>query len=187
MPEIVDFVKGIPTEELPDLLEGQFESIAHKNSEHGSLGQFKKVLPISEELCVACVAKENASQLKAEAEMLQLMKKLDLPAVNCYGELFNISEGSKALIMEFVSNAVLLDSKFPLHINRIMLPMLMGLQIPTGKERWMDDFYPVLEKMEIQLNSNSLNAEDIKAKAQNIAQQVHKLIENLQKKHNMYW
>ncbi len=114
----------------------------------GVCGSFKTVKQISDTLAVACIKQNNATQMFAdERKLLDLLREVGLPTIKYYGDIFTLNQ-EKAVLLDWISHATLLDSKDSDTSSSKLFALTLGINIPTG-EGWV--FYKDGIEKEIQL------------------------------------
>ncbi|MGE3318694.1 MAG: hypothetical protein AB7I18_05305 [Candidatus Berkiella sp.] len=150
----------------------------------GHVGQFKSVIPISEGLAVAVVrasAGETAKeQLAHETHLLNILRENGFPALNTYGDIFEITAGHPAVMMEYIPNASLLDGK-SIDMVKYMIPaMALGVSINTGDEAWAMKLPSILRQMQAACFTSNLDT--VKAFAEKLQSEVTNLMKTVQEK-----
>lgn len=184
MPSFSDKKPG-PNEQIQRMqnsIRGNFH-LLQKQLGKGAQGQFKKVVPISNNLCVAIVPKsfDSQQQITEELNHLNELRKNGLPGIQTKGGLFEVSPKHDAFIMKFVPNSTLFDAKFPENANKLILPVLMGLSVPSGKENWIPGFTKVMGEVKELHKNQTYDAKSIKENAKILEHQVSAILEKMEK------
>lgn len=153
--------------------------------ETASVGQFKQIMPLEDNTKAVAVVRASGGEqakhdLEHEANLLKILKDNGFPALNTYDGVFEIAPGKFGLVMDYVSNANLIDAKAPDMIKVLLPALMMGVKIDTGKEAWAMQIPRITQTVLSQMKQK--NPQQIKDFAENLGTQVKQLLKNIKEK-----
>lgn len=140
-------------------------------------GSFKNITPLEGNFAIAYVReKGNSSQemLQKEGKLLKYMRSLGLPAINFYSDVFEINPDQYAVLIDWIPNANLLDSKAVDAVHNKLAAIILGISIPDT-EAW------ALRKTEIdeEIRLKIEDSESILTHAQHVASKLHESLKKI--------
>lgn len=150
-----------------------------------SVGQFKQIMPLPDSTkAVAIVRASDGLQAKHDLEhennLLKILKENGFPALNTYDGVFEISKGKYGLVMDYLTNCSLLDSKAP-DMMKVLLPaLMMGVPIDTGREAWAMQLPAITRNVLTAMRSK--DPDEIRNFASNLGTQIKQLMQTMQEK-----
>ncbi len=153
--------------------------------EAASVGQFKQIMPLSDPSKAVAVVRASGGEqakhdLEHEAKLLNILRENGFPALQTFDGVFEVAKGKYGLVMEYVQNANLIDSKAP-DMMKVLLPaLMMGVAIDTGKEAWAMQVPTITQKVMSSLKQK--NPEQLKAFAENLGNQIKQLMQTMKEK-----
>lgn len=150
----------------------------------GLVGQFKQIIPTQENIAVAVVKAaqgETAKErLEHEAYLLNYLREQGFPAIQTYGEVFEVAPGRHALMMDYVPDATLLDGK-SIDTLKFSIPgMVLGVPVNTGHEAWAMQLPTIMRNIEEAALISDL--EQVKTFAKTLGEQAAQLVKTVQEK-----
>lgn len=171
---------------MPTTTQIQAEAIQQfATLEAASVGQFKQIMPLSDPSKAVAVVRASGGEqakhdLEHEAKLLNILRENGFPALQTFDGVFEVAKGKYGLVMEYVQNANLIDSKAP-DMMKVLLPaLMMGVAIDTGKEAWAMQVPTITQKVMSSLKQK--NPEELKAFAENLGNQIKQLMQTMKEK-----
>lgn len=167
-------------EELQQQAKLEYSSLVHKK---GAVGQFKQIVPMTDDIAVAVVRASAGIQAKNDLEhevaLLKVLKEHGFPALQTYGDVFEIADGKHAVVMDWVPNANLIDGKAPEMINYLLPALMFGVPINTGDEAWAIKL-PQISRGIVQAAAQS-DPKQVQRFAMNLSEEIARLLEVIDK------
>lgn len=142
-------------------------------------GSFKQVCQLEDDvvLGLACIREKVISAERAlikEAFLLDFMRSINLPAVQFYSAPFRTATGQYAVILDWISDAVLVDVKDFESAQNKLFSIAFGVTIPNG-EGW------VLQrsKIETEVREKLMNDGIALSQAKLFAESLHEKLINI--------
>lgn len=162
----------------PEELQAQAKSeYAEIIKRKGAVGQFKQILPMTDDIALAIVRASSGPQAKEDLEhevaLLKVLQEHGYPALQTYGEVFEVADGKHAVVMDWVPNANLIDGKSPEMINYLLPALMLGVPINTSNEAWAMQLPQMMRNM--QLAAKNCNFDEVQAFARNVSREIAQL------------
>ncbi len=162
------------SEELQEKAKSEYFELLSKK---GAVGQFKKIVPMTENIAVAIVKASDGLKAKQDMEhevtLLKVLKEHGFPVLQTYGDVFEIADAKHAVVMDWVPNANLIDGKAPEMINYLLPALMLGVPINTSNEAWAIQLPQVSKK--ILAATQNINIAEIQEFARNLSQEISEL------------
>jgi len=171
---------GPDPEELQHNAKQKFPDMVGK----GQVGQFKQIIPTQENIAVAVVKAAQGetakAQLEHEAFLLNFLRENDFPAIQTYGNVFEVAPGRHALMMDYIENTTLLDGKSINNLRYSVPGMVLGIPVKTGDEAWAMQLPAIMRS--IDKAASTCDLEQAKAFANTLGEQVAQLMKTVKEK-----
>lgn len=142
-------------------------------------GSFKQVCQLEEEMAfgIACIREKTKLAKQAlikESSLLNFMRSVELPAIQFHSKPFKITTGQYAVILDWISDAVLIDVKDFESAQNKLFSIAFGVTIPNG-EGW------VLKKnkIEAEVKAKLMNDESAFRQAKLFSERLHSKLLNI--------
>jgi hypothetical protein len=144
-------------------------------------GSFKKVFPVDASYAVACVHNRTPQVLlQQEGHLLTILRTIEIPANQFYGKVFPMSDTHHGVVMDWLPNTILIDSKDMDSRFSQIIAHFLGIDVPKG-EGWVLQKGVIEAQMRHNLKENPNSFTELKKSAFRFSEALKDILAKLDK------